>query len=70
MATSSSGRFSVALEVGPQNGLQKEKGLDLGAEPLRIKPFMRLKANWFLVWYILFNIYDVPTQTGPLRCKF
>ena len=21
-------------------------------------------------WYILFNIYEVPIQTGPLRCKF
>ena len=34
------GNFSV------KNGIWKEKGLDLGAEPPSIKPFMRLKANW------------------------
>ena len=28
-----------------KNGIQKEKGLDLGEEPPRIKPFMRLKAH-------------------------
>ena len=33
-------------DVSVKNGILKEKGLDLGAEPPSIKPFMRLKANW------------------------
>ena len=63
-------------DVSVKNGILKEKGLDLGAELPKYKTLHASQGELmsrFLkhsTWNILFNIYDVPIQTGPLRCKF
>ena len=50
--------------TGPRRGASQYKTLHAQGE------LMSRFLKHCSTWNILFNIYDVPIQTGPLRCKF